>query len=540
MSNIMYDVIVIGGGPNGETLATYLQRAGAKVLLVERRHEMGGGLLTEDMGGFRFNLHATYMMMGELMPPFQDLFLTQYGVEFIRPEVQLSLFYEKDKALVFYLDPKKSAESIARISPGDDKKFLKLYNEFKEACDKCLIPQTYVPATPPAELTALLSESEIGRRILEWSEMSPLDILESYEIRDERVNAALLYLGCKWGLEPDLPGIGYMFPIYVYRMLNAALVRGGSHRLNSAIMRSGYEAGLEVRELAEVKKIIVEDGEAKGVVIKDMPTGDEEEIRARVVVSTLPPPITFLELVGEDKLDVDLVSTVKQWQWDEWSLFLIHLGTKNLPKYKAETNEPRCSEALIGLIGYDSIDRVVKHFKDCMKNTLPDIAAEIAPITLFDPSQAPKGYNVVRIETQVPYKVEGKDWEEIKDDYAEKILNEWSQYLTNMHELRIVRKYFYPPNYIELKLPNMVRGSIKHGAYIPTQMGYFRPNADCSNYATPIRGLYLAGASVYPGAMITLGPGYVAAGRIAKDLKLNIWWKEPTYVEEARRNKLLL
>ena len=69
-----YDVIIIGGGPNGEVLACYLQRAGAKVLLVERRHEMGGGLMTEDFAGFRFNLHATYMMMGELMPPVDESF----------------------------------------------------------------------------------------------------------------------------------------------------------------------------------------------------------------------------------------------------------------------------------------------------------------------------------------------------------------------------------------------------------------------------------------------------------------------------------
>lgn len=532
-----YDVIVIGGGPNGETLASYLQRAGARVLLIERRHEMGGGLLTEDFAGFRFNLHATYMMMAELMPPFHDLFLPQYGVEFIRPEVQMSLFYEKDKALVLYLDPQKTAESIARLSPGDDKKFLKLYNDFKEVCDKCLIPLTYVQPMPPAELTAMLSESEIGKKVLEWSEMSPLEILDSYEIKDERVKAAVLYLGCKWGVEPDLVGIGYMFPIYVYRMLSAALVRGGTHRLNSAIMRSGYEAGLKAMELAEVKKIIVEDGRAVGVVVEEF--GREvKEVRAKAIVSTLNPQKTFLELVGEDKLDPGFASSVKEWQWDEWSLFCIHLGTKALPKYKAESTEPHCGEALSQVIGYQSVDQVVKHWRSCMDRVLPGTESTFTPISLFDPSQAPKGYHVLRVETEAPYEVDGKKWEDIKEDYAEKILGDWYEYLLNPGDLRIVKKYIYTPEYIELKLPNMVRGSIKQGAYIPTQMGYFRPNAECSNYATPIEGLYIAGAAAYPGGMITLGPGYAAAGRIASDLKLNIWWKPPSWLEEARRNKL--
>ena len=50
----------------------------------------------------------------------------------------------------------------------------------------------------------MLSESEIGKKRLEWSEMSPLEILQSYEIKDDRVKAGILYLGCKWGIEPDL------------------------------------------------------------------------------------------------------------------------------------------------------------------------------------------------------------------------------------------------------------------------------------------------------------------------------------------------
>ncbi len=41
-----YDVIIIGGGPNGLIAATYLAKAGMRVALVERRYEVGGGLAT--------------------------------------------------------------------------------------------------------------------------------------------------------------------------------------------------------------------------------------------------------------------------------------------------------------------------------------------------------------------------------------------------------------------------------------------------------------------------------------------------------------
>jgi len=529
-----YDVIIIGAGPNGETTAAYLQKAGAKCLLIERRDEMGGGLATQDFGGFRFNLHATYMMMGELMPPYHDLFLPQYGVNFTTPPVQASFFYEKNKSLVLYLDPKKSADSVAKIAPEDKEKFLRFYTDMKEVGDKCLLPATYGSPMAPAEYAAMLSQSEIGQKVLEWSEMSPLEMLERYEIKDERVRGALLYLGCKWGIEPDLIGIGYMFAIYSYRMQNASLVGGGTHRLNSGLMRSGYESGLEVMENTEVQRIVIEDGEAKGVIVDD-----GKEIRARAVVSSLNPKMTFLEMVGQSNLQSDFVETIEQWQWDEWSLFCMHLGLRKFPRYKAEDNEPHCGEAFMQILGYESVDNVAKHWKDCMDGKLPGAAGTFSPISLFDPTQAPEGFNVMRVESEVPYEIVGKRWEEVSPLFAVELLKKWQEHLSDPSSLRLVKKFLYPPTWIEMKLPNMVRGSIKQGAYTPTQMGYFRPNTECSNYNTPIKGLYLSSAAVYPGGMITLGPGYNAAKKIAADLNLKIWWKDLEYVAEARRNNLI-
>ena len=49
-----YDAIVIGGGHNGLTAAAYLGRAGKKVLVLERRHVLGGAAVTEEVfPGFR-------------------------------------------------------------------------------------------------------------------------------------------------------------------------------------------------------------------------------------------------------------------------------------------------------------------------------------------------------------------------------------------------------------------------------------------------------------------------------------------------------
>jgi phytoene dehydrogenase-like protein len=85
---------------------------------------------------------------------------------------------------------------------------------------------------------------------------------------------------------------------------------------------------------------------------------------------------------------------------------------------------------------------------------------------------------------------------------------------------------------IEIRLPNMRRGGIKHGDYTPMQIGFNRPNIECSTSKTPVEGLYLCGASTYPGGMVTGGPGYVAANKVAEDMGLKKWWKPTRLMEK--------
>jgi phytoene dehydrogenase-like protein len=91
----------------------------------------------------------------------------------------------------------------------------------------------------------------------------------------------------------------------------------------------------------------------------------------------------------------------------------------------------------------------------------------------------------------------------------------------------------------ERRFATMKRGSFKHGAYTPFQLGANRPNLLCSSYRTPIQGLYVNGASTYPGGMILGANGYVAASAIVEDLKLEKWWKDPECLVRAREKGLI-
>ena len=535
-----YDVVIIGAGPNGLTAGAYLAKAGAKVLLIERRHETGGALVTEEFRGFRFNLHAFHMLMIEVMPPYTDLDLEGFGCRYIKPEAQVSLLTRDGKALTLFGDVAKSSESIQKFSSRDAKKFEEVWAEISELADEALIPATYTLPTPPLDHLVMYNESDIGKKILSYSEKSPKEIIKDWGFENDHLNALLQYLACMWGLDPNLSGVGYMVPLLINRMLNQAMIIGGSHRFSSCIQKVARANGADILEATEVTGIIVEEGAVRGVKVAG---GDVYE--ARAVITSTDPNTTFLKLIDEDimkKISSDVFEAAKAWEWESGSLFGLHLALTERPVYKAVEFDPAVEKSMVKIMGYDSPEDVLEHISNLKKGKI-GFGAHTTTSTDFDPMQAPAdtfpGTAVARWETMAPFKPADGEWEDIKEDYADRVMEQWKEYAPNLGNTKPIHRYLYPPDYIEKKLVNMVNGSIKHGAYISTQMGYFRPNDSCSGYRTPVKGLYLAGASTYPGGMVLLGGGYNAAGIVADDLGLDRWWKEPEMVKRAREKKLV-
>ncbi len=293
MADAPYDVIVLGAGPNGLTCAAYLARAGARVALVEKNTETGGGLVTEELSGFKMNFHATYMMLGEQMPPHEDLALGTGGVRYVRPKQQASFLFDSHASFTLYDEIERSVASIGELSPADQAPARKMLTEVAQMCEAFLIPATYVPAVEPIEQMLLLRDSDaLGDRIAEISEDSPREYIESFGFSDPRVLAGFLYLVSMFGLDPEEGGMGFLAPIYLHRMTQAALVRGGSHQLSSTLRRKVEEAGGEVMVGHGAHRLLTEDGRVCGVRLDD-----DRELRARAVVSTLNPQQTFLQLL---------------------------------------------------------------------------------------------------------------------------------------------------------------------------------------------------------------------------------------------------
>jgi phytoene dehydrogenase-like protein len=141
------------------------------------------------------------------------------------------------------------------------------------------------------------------------------------------------------------------------------------------------------------------------------------------------------------------------------------------------------------------------------------------------------GGNVSFFQMHAPYDIDG-GWEKRGPEIQNAILDKWQKFAPNMNPDNIIMTSPETPVDIEIRFPNMRRGSIKHGDYRPVQLGAFRPNQDCSDHSTPIQGLYVCGASTYPGGLVLGGPGYLAANKVAEDLGLTKWWKPTPAMEK--------
>jgi phytoene dehydrogenase-like protein len=123
-----YDVAVIGGGHNGLTCACYLAKAGLKVIVLERRHIVGGAVCTEDdlIEGYKIDVGSSAHIMIHLTPVVKDLELEKFGLEYIDCDpFAFAPMPDGAGAIYFWKDVDKTCESIAKISPVDAERYKK-------------------------------------------------------------------------------------------------------------------------------------------------------------------------------------------------------------------------------------------------------------------------------------------------------------------------------------------------------------------------------------------------------------------------------
>jgi phytoene dehydrogenase-like protein len=533
----VYDGIIIGAGPNGLTVAAYLARAGLKILVLEKRFEAGGGLCTEQvtLPGFLHNTHAVYMPMVDYAPPLRDFddYLTgYYDLEFVFPSLVMAMPFADGTSLRLYRDVDKTCESIGQFSKKDAETYRRIAERYRVLTEDFLGPATYVMAKPAFEQMITLMQTDVGREITELTEKTPRDIIDGL-FENDKVRCLFLYLSCMWGLHHDLEGVSYLVPLLINRAVNYGLVVGGSHHLAHLFTKVLYRNGGMIISPVDVKRIVIENGVATGVELSDGVLYKANKF----VASSLDPYQTFFKFIGKQNLEDRFVTRINDWRWESSSLFHVHLALDVPPDFTAAASSPDLNEAFITVLGYENEASLIKHYEAIHVGELFPGGFNCCFPSLHDPKQAPPGRCTALISLHAPHdlKDEGAEqWYRIREREAKRCVELLRKYAPNLTDDHILWSYITTPLDIGNKFADMVKGSYKQGAYLPLQMGYLRPNEECSQYATPIQQLYLCGASTFPGGLITFGPGYNAANRIAEDLGVAKWWGEPDCVTKAK------
>ncbi|MFN3621968.1 MAG: phytoene desaturase family protein, partial [Nitrososphaerales archaeon] len=204
--------------------------------------------------------------------------------------------------------------------------------------------------------------------------------------------------------------------------------------------------------------------------------------------------------------------------------------------YTSAEFNPDMNRAFCLVIGYEEpedVDNIARDTEEGIppgwKGSRAKPGAECTVPTLFDSSQAPTGKHTAFMWQYAPYRLKdggAEKWDEIKEEYADIVVERWREYAPNLTKDNIIARYVYSTYDYSKKLINMReadQGVV--GVESPEQMYDKRPLKELSQYRTPIKGLYITGAGTHVCAGITGAGGYNVAGVVCDDLGVKTWWQ---------------
>ena len=515
-----HDVIVIGGGHNGLIVAAYLAKAGLDVCILEAHSKVGGGVITSEviLPGFRFDLASSvhYMIQGNPLIRDDELGLkSRYGLKYINPDRVAAFVFPDDSALVFYRDINKTCQSIARFSRRD----AEAYPDFCRASAQIFkAGRMAMRAAPPpmGRLVSFLDGSEEGQEYWRVFLSSCKDVVEEW-FESEQMKAATYRFATDYMISPRVyeTGLSAFSSLAYIQNQGLALPVGGSGALSEALASCVRDNGGTIRVSTRVMAIKTEDGEAKGVVLDS----GQEIKAAKAIVSNVNVKQLFLEMLRPDDLPTGFQKKVKRLRHSQYSYFNYHVALNEPPKYKAGGDVDGIS--IVAIVPF--AEELLRLLDDCTYGVPTAGTPFVVVSSLEDSTRAPKGKHTMSLFHPAPYNLkEGGParWDEVKQEVGSRILEVVKQHTTNLGSENILAGSVMSPLDLERYNPAMIEGDITHIAHVLSQNFSHRPLPGWGQYRTPLKKLYMCGASTHPGGGVT-GSGRIAVQAVMEDLGMD-------------------
>jgi phytoene dehydrogenase-like protein len=505
-----WDVIVVGAGHNGLACATYLAKAGKRVLVLESRERVGGACTIEEPFPGVYMSPCAYLA-GLLHPlVISELNLPERGFRWTPAVNGLFVPFLDGSSIQLWDDDDACDAEVRRFAPRDVEGWRAMSDVIRRLRN-ALRPDgdgdIWIGESPSREeIEQRLGGDQEARNVLfNWS---MAEFVEHY-LEDENLQVAYLGQGViGTNASPFDPGtasirfhhssgrLGGMPGMWGY-------VQGGMGMVSFYFCDAAREAGAVAAAGVPVERIIA----GEGVVLES-----GEQIKAPIVISNADPRRT-LQMLG-DSADSAWRQKVENVPIEGCTVKLnVHL--RELPNFTSRpgTDEPHH----YGQINAPLTKAEWKSgFDAAQRGELPDhLWCELYFQSVHDATIAPRGHHTMSIFAQyVPYTFTEGNWDMRREEVLKLALGSLGRFCSNIDSAVIESQVLGPPD-IEEKV-GLTGGHIFQGECLPDYMWSNRLSS-----RTPMKGVYMCGACTHPGGSVIGMNGRNAAMAVLEDLRKN-------------------
>lgn len=520
------DFIIVGGGHNSLSCAMVLAHAGHRVLILEGAGELGGAAKTREitLPGFKHDLYAANIGLFLGSPTFQEFKETLFAQGFkpVVSECPMASVYPDGTGMGIYKDAQKTHSSFKAISADDADAWNRLYAYFNETAPHFLpLMQQPMPSFAALKQAWRLVRKLGGNGACDLAAMllkSPRQFCE-YWFESPKTQALFLPWAMHLDFGPDVSG-GATFPLVeppIYASYGMPLSEGGVGQLIQSMAGVVQQNGGTLKTGETVDRILLRNGQAVGVVTKS-----GEKIHARKsIIANVTPHQMVTRLLDKAALPDAYVQKSVKYRFGPGTM-MIHLALSAPVPWAAGPEYGKFNYVHIAPFASD----LARTYTDAMNGVLPESPLLIVgQLSVTDPTRAPEGKHLLWIQVRllpnapIADAVDGKDaispqpWPRIKEAYADRVIRKLETYAPGISG-SILKRVVLAPSDLEAENPNLAGGDSLSGSHHLDQFYLFRPFAGWSRYETPIKGLYMVGASTWPGAGLHAASGHL----LGKDL----------------------